>query len=483
MTQKTSFNHLPTEVIFPILQHLDLSDYLTVRAVSVLWKTIAEGKEFSHWDYVQNKLNIPDFGSFGYKASDWTSVPLMNGAPISINGDSALTCTISSVYRDIITFYFRYDPFQKAQFFSFTKPVPVSDQYVYLGQWNDVYFLKPPTQLTPNKPELTLITLDINNPTAVRTCHLPFDLPSGEPVWHYEINYCFPLAEDKIVIVLKMGKIWFWDLAPETPVCYKTVQVQVSGSHITAKKSGNHLIVNGELVQLDPTTETTVPSDGMYKLKQRVQDTVMEFFQWNQQGVVEKKWEVNLSSLLNIRVVHAWHLAMNDNYIVVEAVSPDKRHNRLCILDTTGRAAYHPFDDAAVMKFPYNISGKKEPFPQLMGNVLAIPHVRKKILYFWHIPSKRCISKLDLKQHLEDVPHLGAAKVEDFCFDNGKLTLVLSFFSDFTHHASLKRQYRIVQFASDYPKPVQSIPAQSTYDQWTAFARDIYAGIFGDKRL
>ncbi len=459
----TFFDKLSPNTICLIFQSLDFRSYLGARGVCHQWNIIANDPEITYSGYVQDKLKVPDCASLSPRVSDWKLLPRvwnLGAEPMSLQ-------RFSSLPPEIIAFHPRFNS-QPAKIFSFTHPIPVFDQNFLLGRWGDIYFMTPLEENLTPLGSYTLIALDIKEPLSPRKFLLSRDLTAvpEKDLKNYVIKSGFPLAKDKIVIQLKNGDLYFWNLAPPTPVCYKILSLK---NWKEVDRVGDHLIYGSSyMVDLNnPSTTKPSPARGhcmifgsfickqvFDRVSKAPRDT-LELFKLNDDGLVEQKWSRCPKDLIegcrSFRLV-----GFNENFIIVRisAKIRGEKKSYLAIFNIEGTLVYNPFRQLEGAPALISLFDHSEISTYLSGNVLLYKWKRQNILYFWHIPTQKCIQKLDLTPFLTDHPlSYNSVRFEDLTLIDRKLTILLSSKKEPVGDQEPRLQFRIVQFDPGYKGP------------------------------
>jgi len=465
-----SFYDVPNDLFPGIFQYLDLADCLTARQVCRLWEEMIAHRATIYSQYTQEWNGIAALSLLSPRFSAWEPMPRHWG----LHNDKKMLA-FSSICQDIIAFH---PPFcrQSSKFFSFTAAIPFSDRNILLGQCGNTYFLTPQgktrllldlqTDLQPLASH-KLIVINTMDSTKNRKFSLLRDLPRTEDnLVDCQIEYCFPISEGNIVIITRNGDMTFWDLAPETPSCYQTLQI---GSWGKVYQVESHLIFNDKIVNLSNLSllkhgfefenmNGKTFGSSLCTSSYALYESKIQFFAVNDNGLLEKKWDKDFchpASLTpredGITIALCPYIRdMNDKFII--ATIWQSNEINLFVLDTEGEVVLsitqeipgEPIDRGDQYAYPI--------FAHLSGNILIYKNPLKHTLYFWHIPTKTCIQEFEWTQSIYDVPlWTEAARIQDVHLFEGKLAILLS-----TGHTPLSNkpaQFRIIQFDPQYSAP------------------------------
>ncbi len=458
----TTFYDVPDDPLLYIFQSLDFASCLKVRQVCRHWKVIVADCTTIYSQYVQEKNNVERLSFLSPRFSAWEPMPSHWGLH-NIKKVIKRMFVFSSVDQDIIAFY----PPGCMQ--SSSSSLPFSDRNILLGQYESTYFLTPQGQTrlqldlqTGLKPLVnhTLIVINVKDPTKNREFSLLGDLPDTmDNVAGYQIEQCFPISENKIALITANGKISFWDLLPEKPICYQTLQMKCVAD---VYKVGNHLISNNEIVDLSNPLLVEHEINFMFDSIRifgssfcAYSNKEILFFTENSHGSLGKKWDLkidNLVKLINPKngcVIVDFHVKeMNEKFIVTtywqtQAVT-------LFILSTEGELVH--FITQEIAGEPMQLSSLDEYpiFVHLSGNILVYKNPQEHTLYFWHIPTKKCIQQFEWTGAIYNFPlWCEMARVQDVLFSEGKLTIWLSS----GHTSNRPAQFGIIQFDPQFMTP------------------------------
>ncbi len=220
-SQSASINSLPKDLLLEIFKELKLKDILSARLVCGRWKKITISPLTIYGRYLNETNNIKRFSFLPPRFSAWLPMP----QHWEVHSDKDVL-KFSSIKRNIIAFHPPYYS-QSSQFFSFSSSTtPFSDRNTLLGQHGDTYFLTPQgkhqwlefsTDLQPLASH-KLVAINIKDRTKNREFSLLRNLPpSQDNLSRCQIEYCFPLSENNIVLMTTTGEISFWDLSSKIP--------------------------------------------------------------------------------------------------------------------------------------------------------------------------------------------------------------------------------------------------------------------------
>ena len=477
----TSIQNIPQDPLLMIFQSLDLEGCLAARRVCKLWAELGKHPTTIFVRYLQEKIQIAKLVTLAPRFSAWQQMPRHWG----LHNDIKML-KFSSVCQDIISFF---PPFctQSSKFFSFTQAIAFSDRDILLAQYKNTYFLTPQGQtrleldlqidLQPLVSHI-LIVKNIKDPQQDRTFSLLEDLPETEEnLIAHQIEYCFPISENKVVIVTRNRVTSLWDLEPIKPVCGK--KLNIKGLHvydywsrsnaIDMYRVGDYFIVGHQLInlkdlsnieqhnielRLDFREYSSVKTFGSFVCRTIIQGEI-QLFDLSELGFLEKKWgfkidigliEPNWGPMLNIKIE-----SMSENFIILS--SWHKKAVNLFIINMNGELVDRIsedfidelVEDCAIWKYPL--------FVQISGHILLFKHPQQHTLYFRHIPTKKCILEFEWTKAFYDLAlYCDMVRVQDIHFADGKLTILLT-----TGHVegSLRpAQFRVIQF-----DPLNIIPS------------------------
>jgi hypothetical protein len=444
---KTINNKLPNEILLSIFQQLGMKDCSSARLTCHHWKAIVDHPTTIYCQYKQEIDAVKKLPPIAPKCSNWELMP--RHWELKEYG-----IRFSSFSSDIITFY---PPFccQSSMFFSFSSPISLSDRYVILAHYGNTYFLTEqarspllelPTDLQP-LASYKLITKNFQDPSKDKVVSLLGGLaatPMNLSIC--QIEHCFPISESNVAVVTSKGEVLFWDLSKEPPFCYQTLQIEARSD---VCKIGNYLVLNNKIIDLITQSarehaftfqNEEVKIWGSALCAYSKERGEIRYFSLNRSGLLNKQWDLNVDSLSKnldsskgpIKRLDVQE--MNEQYIVL-ACWQSKTLN-LLILSSNGEVI-HTICNNGDMDWNF--------FAYLLGNILIICHdPQSQILNFWHIPTKRLIKSICLLQEeykYNQNPYWGVGNIQDICFHEGKLTVLLS-----SVRSKLTRRFRIIQF-------------------------------------
>ncbi len=454
-SESTSIRSLSEEILLEIFKILNLKDLSSTTLVCRHWKQLAIDSSTVYGLYLNELKSIESLCNQPARFSGWMPMPQHWGLHTKEN-----SVHFSSLGDDIISFY---PPFckQSSQFFSFTQSLPFSDRNILLDHYKYTYFLTPQGQtllkleLQTNLQPLAshrLVAINSKQPTQFCEFSLLRDLPpTEENLSRCQIEYCFAISETNIVIVTSGGEISFWNLSNSSPNCYKIFQID---RYSKVYRIEGYLILNDHL--LDLKNLSLIPHEfkfvhkniSTYKSSFCVRDkNELSYFIINNQGILEKKWSINLTRLLgelNESNFFEYQLKdMNENFLLLERF--ERQAFNMLVLNIKGEV---------VLSIKEKVSGEElDPFclymyptfAHLSNNILIYKNPREYPVNFWHIPTKKHIQKFDWTKAIYDLPlSVGDCLVQDLRLSQGKLTFLFS-----TAHTPLSNQpakYRLIQF-------------------------------------
>lgn len=457
----TTINDLPNELMLSIIQLLGIKDCLSSRLTCHHWKAIVGNPITIFSRYIQEIDAIKKLPLVKPECSAWEAMPQHWGLIAREN-----VLKLSSCSSDIITFH---PPFcqQSSKFFSFSSLIPLSDRYIFLAKYGNTYFLTEQGQTrlqlelaTDLKPHASykLITKNFQDPSKNRELSLLGSLPATpNNLSRCQIEDCFPITENKIVVITCSGEISCWDLSEDTPVCYQSLQTRAESK---AYKIGRNLILNNKIINLITWSVSEhgfsfehqmVTTYGSALCAHDINSKKIRYFSLSHTGMFEKQWDFNVDNLLKLldhgngSILNLRVQDMNDQYIVVNCWQ--RKALNLWVLTATGEFIHTicqkltdvEVDTPTMYQYPH--------FSHLSGNILAYKHPQKHTLYFWHIPTKRLVQELEWIKLIYDMPlYLDYGLVQNVRLHESKLTILLS--SQHESGSNKPGKFRVVQFDS-----------------------------------
>jgi hypothetical protein len=449
-------NDLPYEILLKIFEKFKLKDVLSARLVCHRWKVLASDPKIIYSQYFKeiNSIERLQFASPSFSA--WTPMPRHWG--LCTQED---VLRFSSINRDIIAFYPRFFR-QSSQFFSFNSSTPFSDRNIFLSQYGNTYFLTPqgetpikldlPSNLQPHASH-KLVAINIEDPTKNCEFSLLGDLPlSPENLSRCQIDYCFPLSENNIVIITKGGEISFWDLSNKLPNCYKKLQTK---PHQQVYKIGGILILHNQIVNLD--TPSLIEHEFKFeheKIKtfgstlcahnpSEEKPEIRYFVAANNQGLLEKKWNLSLDKFFfsDFFLTDFYISDLNEQYVLLVCWY-NSQEIKLLILNTQGELVHSISEKVDIDSFSWEMH---PILAHLSDNILIYKNPQGHTINFWHIPTRKCIQKFEWTKSIYDLPlYFKDAFIQDICFSDSKLTLLLS--TEHTDSSNKPAKFRLIQF-------------------------------------
>jgi hypothetical protein len=454
----TTIQSIPQDILLLIFQSLDLAGCLTARRVCQLWAKLGKHPTTLFGRYFEEKAQIEKLVALAPWFSAWQQMPRHWG----LHNDIKML-KFSSVCSDIISFF---PPFctQSSKFFSFTRALSFSDRHIFLAHCGNTYFLTPQgqTQLqldlqTDLEPLVrhTLIVKNVKDSNWDREFSLLGNLPKTEEnLSAYQIEHCFPISEDKVAIITADETISLWDLEPLKPVCYKRLK-SVSGSTSSqVYKVGDHLLVRDNFIDLKDLSMvkfnsekyTSVKVFGSFVCGIRDRKKV-RLFVLNECGLLERKWNSTVPGFNNLCLEN-----MGEKFIILN--SWHENVMSLLILNMDGKVVHSINENITSDEIVKDYEVWAYPtFTQISGNILIFKHPQEHTLYFWHIPTKKCLQKFEWTRAVYDFAlYFDNARVQDIRFADGKLTILIS--AGHVPSSNRPAQFRLFQF-----DPLNTVPS------------------------
>ncbi len=461
-------NTIPNELLLEIFKKLNLQVMSSSRLVCHHWRNLANDLKTIYGQYFNEINSIQKLFFLAPESSPWTAMPrhwALN------NKENVLK--FSSVVRDKIAFH---PPFfnQSSKFFSFGEHEPFSDRHIFLSHYGDTDFLTPqekkPNLILDSSPEYLkpnachqLVAINRKDPTKNREFSLLGDLPPTEAnLSKCQIEYCFPITENHIVIITAIGQVSFWDLSTKLPQCYKVLEIE-SGSKVYQLE--NHLVLDKEIIDLKTFS---LIEHGFKFANQHIQvygssmctygrDEVIRYFVVNKMGLLELKWEFRDKDLLKVlsnKGLDALNLAitdMNESFILITCWQPHAIS--FLIINVNGKLVHHSQENIKE-KLYHSCLYMFPTCAGLCGNILIYKNPQGNEIRFWHIPTKK-FRDFDWTKSI-GIRGLtsGMTFIQDVCFKEEKLTILFS--SDHTPNSNKSGKFQLIQF--DPQKNVNTPP-------------------------
>lgn len=451
----TSISTFPDELILGILANLNRKELLSACLVCHHWKMVSRDPTTELGKYLNKIHSIQKLPSIAANFSAWEPMP-KHWEILPQNG----VLKFSSITSDIIAFHNCYIDNQSSKFFSFNYKVPISDQYILLNQYQNTYFITPQSKtdlklaheedLEPLQ-SFILKVVDIRNPNKMRELSLLGKLPrTEENLQKCQIQFCFPLSENKFAIITKEGMLSFWNLLNDEAHCYKELFIK---NLLIPNKMGNYLICEEAIVNIDKLIliehglklepGEVFKSSNTAFCAYNYEKNRLRFFTISEEGILAIKWELPINrwvkNPLNNTFGHAV-AGMNENYIIFTYWQ--SRSKNLEVLN---------LDGDSVLSIEENLQDTMNPhyyhaypiFAKLSDDILIFKNPQTSIVSFWHIPTKNLITRLDWSK---SVVSFDKCDIQDICFSEGKLTFLQSQGNDTVGDKSA--QFRLIQFDS-----------------------------------
>jgi hypothetical protein len=467
----TTIYNIPQDPLLLIFQSLDLPGCLIARKVCKSWAEFGKHPLTIFGRYLQEKAQIEKFVTLEPRFSDWQQMPRHWG----LQNDKKML-QFSSICSDIISFF---PPFctQSSKFFSFTRALSFSDRDILLAQHKSTYFLTPQSQTrlqlklqTDLRPLVshTLIVKNVNDPQRDRTFSLLEDLPETEEnLITHQIEYCFPVSEDKVVIITRNKVASLWNLQPIKPVCDKKLIIYDRLPTLISSglyRVGDHFLIGNHLIELKDLSNreqdfnfieySHIKTFGCFTCGAKKNEQEIHLFSLSEFGLLEKKWDFKVDkglieskwgSILSFKIEN-----MSENFIILS--SWHESAVNLVIVNMNGKLVDFINKDIVGESIEYSEIWTYPIFAHISDNILIFKHPQQHTLYFWHIPTKACISEFEWTKTVYDLAlYCDKAKVQDIHFADGKLTILLT--TEHVEGSNRPAQFRVLQFDALYTIP------------------------------
>jgi hypothetical protein len=284
----------------------------------------------------------------------------------------------------------------------------------------------------------------------------------------HQIEYCFPVSEDKVVIITINKVASLWNLQPIKPVCDE--KLTIYDRFPTFMSSGlyrvrDHFLIGNQLIKLkdlsnieqgfDFVEYSHIKTVGSFVCGIEKDAPEIHLFSLNEFGLLEKKWDFKVDKglieskwgpILSLKIE-----SMNEDFIILS--SWHKKAVNLFVVNMNGELVDFISKDIVGESIEYSKVWAYPIFAHISDNILIFKHPQQHTLYFWHIPTKACISEFEWTKTFYDLAlYCDKAKVQDIHFADGKLTILLT--TEHVEGSNRPAQFRVIQF-----DPLHTIPS------------------------